>query len=354
HDIGAGGLSNAVPEIVDHSGCGAIVDLARVPSDEPGMSSMELWANESQERYMLTIEAADLPVFERLCERERCPYAVIGELTAERKLVVRDSRVGVDDVPVDMPMDVLLGRPPKMTRQARRIRPAIPEWDRAGVTLDEAVRRVLAFPAVADKSFLIHIGDRTVGGLSSRDQLVGPWQVPVSDVAVTTSDYSGYTGEAMAMGERTPVAIHAGPNSARLAIAEAVTNIAAADVVSLGDVKLSANWMAAAGHGNDDYTLFEMVRTVGEELCPALGIAVPVGKDSLSMRTVWRARDDAARNERRLVDATVDDTDADAERSVTAPVSLIVSAFAPVADVRRTLTPELRLDAGETSLLLID
>src|SRR5690606_4599009 len=286
HDIGAGGLSNAVPEIVDHSGCGAVVDLASVPSDEPGMSAMELWANETQERYMLAIEPADLPVFERFCERERCPFAVIGELTANRDLVVRDSRFG--ETPVEMPMDVLLGRPPKMTRSARRAAPEIADWDRSGVKLDEAVRRVLSFPAVADKSFLIHIGDRTVGGMSSRDQLVGPWQVPVADVAVTTSGYSGYTGEAMAMGERTPVAIKRGPESARLAIAEAVTNIAAADVAALGDIKLSANWMAAAGFRDDDFTLYETVRAVGEALCPALGIAIPVGKDSLSMRTVWR------------------------------------------------------------------
>src|SRR5690606_31996025 len=236
--------------------------------------------------------------------------------------------------PVEMPMDVLLGRPPKMTRSARRAAPEIADWDRSGVKLDEAVRRVLSFPAVADKSFLIHIGDRTVGGISSRDQLVGPWQVPVADVAVTTSGYSGYTGEAMAMGERTPVAIKRGPESARLAIAEAVTNIAAADVAALGDIKLSANWMAAAGFRDDDYTLFETVRAVGEELCPALGIAIPVGKDSLSMRTVWREHGE--------------------ERSVTAPVSLIVSAFAPVADVRRTLTPELARGAGDTVLLLLD
>jgi len=332
HDIGAGGLSNAVPEIVDHSGCGAVLDLANVPSDEPGMSAMELWANESQERYMLAIEAEDLPVFEQLCARERCPFAVIGELTAKRDLIVHDSRFG--DTPVAMPMDVLLGRLPKMTRSARSTQPEMLAWDRSGVRLDDAVRRVLSFPAVADKSFLIHIGDRTVGGMSSRDQLVGPWQVPVADVAVTTSGYTGYTGEAMAMGERTPVAIKRGAASARLAVAEAVTNIAAADVESLGDIKLSANWMAAAGFRDDDYTLFEMVRTVGEELCPALGIAIPVGKDSLSMRTVWRDRGE--------------------ERSVTAPVSLIVSAFAPVADVRRTLTPELVRDAGDTVLLLLD
>ncbi|HEX7082085.1 MAG TPA: phosphoribosylformylglycinamidine synthase [Gammaproteobacteria bacterium] len=333
HDIGAGGLSNAVPEIVDHCGCGARIELRNVPSDEPGMSPMELWANESQERYMLAIEADALPVFERICERERCPYAVIGELTAERDLVVEDAHFG--DRPVDLPMDVLLGRPPKMTRRARRVSPTLDAWDTRGIRLDEAVERVLAFPAVADKSFLIHIGDRTVGGTSSRDQLVGPWQVPVADVAVTTSGYTGYTGEAMAVGERTPVAIGDGAASARLAVAEAVTNIAAADVEALGDVRLSANWMAAAGFRDDDWQLYEMVRVVGEELCPALGIAVPVGKDSLSMRTVWRADDGE-------------------ERSVTAPVSLIVSAFAPVGDVRRTLTPELRSDAGDTLLVLID
>src|SRR5690606_5747309 len=332
HDIGAGGLSNAVPEIVDHAGLGAVVDLARVPSDEPGMSAMELWANESQERYMLAVEPADLPVFEQLCARERCPFAVIGELTAERDLIVHDSRFG--NTPVAMPMDVLLGRPPRMTRSARRTVPAIADWDRSGVDLADAVQRVLSFPAVADKSFLIHIGDRTVGGLSSRDQLVGPWQVPVADVAVTTSGYAGYTGEAMAMGERTPVAIRRGPASARLAIAEALTNIAAADVVPPGDGAPPANWMAAAGFGGDDYTLFETVRAVGEELCPALGIAVPVGKDSLSMRTVWREQGE--------------------ERSVTAPVSLIVSAFAKVADVRRTLTPELARDEGDTVLILLD
>src|SRR5690606_1385108 len=272
------------------------------------------------------------PVFEQLCARERCPFAVIGELTAERDLIVHDSRFG--NTPVAMPMDVLLGRPPRMTRSARRTVPAIADWDRSGVDLGEAVRRVLSFPAVADKSFLIHTGDPTVGGMRARGQLVGPWQVPVADVAVTTSGYTGYTGEAMAMGERTPVAIKRGPASARLAIAEALTNIAAADVAALGDVKLSANWMAAAGFRDDDYTLYETVRAVGEELCPALGIAIPVGKDSLSMRTVWRDRGE--------------------ERSVTAPVSLIVSAFAPVVDVRRTLTPELARGAGDTVLLLLD
>jgi phosphoribosylformylglycinamidine synthase len=331
HDIGAGGLSNAVPEIVEHSSCGAELELRAIPNDEPGMSPMELWCNESQERYMLTIEARDIERFAAICARERAPYAVIGELTAQRDLVVRDSAQG--NTPVAMPMEVLFGKPPKMLRQAASFEPKAPEWQREQLSFRAAVDRVLAFPAVADKSFLIHIGDRTVGGLVSRDQLVGPWQVPVSDVAVTAAGYDGYSGEAFALGERTPVAIHNGPASARLAVAEAVLNIAAADVAALSDIRLSANWMAAAGHGNDDYSLYAMVRAVGEELCPALGLAVPVGKDSLSMRTVWR--DDGR------------------ERAVTAPVSLIVSAFAPVVDIRRTLTPELTRD-GESVLVFVD
>jgi phosphoribosylformylglycinamidine synthase len=331
HDIGAGGLSNAVPEIVEHSGCGAVLDLRAIPNDEPGMSPLELWCNESQERYMLAVEPGDIDRFAAICKRERCPYAVIGELTGERDLKVRDTLLGGE--PVSMPMEVLFGKPPKMTRSARRAAATAPAWQREHVSLAAAIDRVLAFPAVADKSFLIHIGDRTVGGLSVRDQLVGPWQVPVSDVAVTAAGFEAYTGEAFAMGERTPVAIYDGPASARLAVAEAVTNIAAADVASLADVRLSANWMAAAGHASDDYTLFSMVKAVGEELCPALGIAIPVGKDSLSMRTVWAERG--------------------AERAVTAPVSLIVSAFAPVGDVRRTLTPELARD-GDTVLVLLD
>ncbi len=331
HDVGAGGLSNAVPEIVEHSGCGAIIDLRAVPSDEAGMSPLELWCNEAQERYMVSIEGADVARFSAICERERCPYAVIGELTVERDLIVRDSLLGGS--PVAMPMQLLFGKPPKMLRNARRVRPQPKEWSRAHVSLAAAVDRVLAFPAVADKSFLIHIGDRTVGGLTCRDQLIGPWQVPVGDVAVTSSSFEGYTGEAFAIGERTPVAIYDGPASARLAIAEALTNIAAADVARLGDVRLSANWMAAAGHADDDYVLFEMVHAVGEELAPELGVAIPVGKDSLSMRTVW--------------------SEAGRQRSVAAPVSLIVSAFAPVADVRRTLTPELERRPG-SALVLID
>ena len=332
HDIGAGGLSNAIPEIVHQSECGAVIRLRDVPNDDPGMSPMELWCNESQERYVMLLRADAVEAFERICERERCPYALIGELTRERDLRVVDEAFGNE--PVAMPLEVLFGKPPKMTREASPARPSPEPWDRHGIELDEAVDRVLSFPAVADKSFLINIGDRTVGGKISRDQMVGPWQVPVADAAVTTSGYWGYTGEAMAMGERTPVAIYDGPASARLAIAEAVTNIASADVERLADVRLSANWMAAAGHGDDDYTLFEMVRAVGEELCPELGIAVPVGKDSLSMRTEWQAVEE--------------------DRSVTAPVSLIVSAFAPVTDVRRTLTPQLDTTESDSLLLLID
>ncbi len=332
HDIGAGGLANAVPEIVELGGGGARVELRAVPNDDPAMSPMELWCNEAQERYMLSIAAERIDEFAAICARERCLYAVIGELTAEKELIVTDRQLGT--TPVAMPMDVLFGKPPKMTRVASRRAPAKSQNWKPDLPLTEAISRVMRFPSVADKSFLIHIGDRTVGGLTARDQLVGPWQVPVSDVAVTTASYQGYTGEAMAMGERTPVAIMDGPASARLAVVEAITNIAAADVARLSDIRLSANWMAAAGHDHDDADLYDMVRTVGEQLCPALGISIPVGKDSLSMRTVWQE---------------------DGERqAVTAPVSLIVSAFAPVRDVRRTLTPELRRDRGDTCLLLLD
>jgi phosphoribosylformylglycinamidine synthase len=331
HDVGAGGLSNAVPEIVEHSRCGAELELRNVPSDEPGMSPMELWCNESQERYMLSIEPERLDAFVAICARERCPYAVLGELTRERVLTIRDRKFA--NVPVAMPMEVLFGKPPKMTRRIRRVPRKVPNFDHSGIALAAAIDHVLAFPAVADKSFLIHIGDRTVGGMVARDQLVGPWQVPVSDVAVTASGFAGYTGEALAVGERTPVAVHDGPASARLSIAEAVMNILAADIPALADVRLSANWMAAAGYADDDAALYEMVKAVGEELCPALGIAIPVGKDSLSMRTSW--------------------TEDGAAREVVAPVSLVVSAFAPVRDIRATLTPELARDR-DTVLLFVD
>ncbi|MGD8324113.1 MAG: phosphoribosylformylglycinamidine synthase, partial [Gammaproteobacteria bacterium] len=334
HDVGAGGLSNAVPEIVDHSRTGASIALRDVPSDEPGMSPMEIWCNEAQERYMLSIEARNVGRFAALCERERCPFAVIGELTPDEVLRVYDAEH--DDWPVAMPMDVLFGKAPRMTRTAdtQLVKPE--RWQSPTKNLAECAKLVLGFPAVADKSFLIHIGDRSVGGLVCRDQLIGPWQVPVSDVAVTAGGYRGFTGEAMAMGERTPVAVGNAPASARLAVAEAVLNILAADVRALPDIRLSANWMAAAGYANDDRSLFSMVEAIGEELCPALGIAIPVGKDSLSMRTTWQ--------------------DATGDKSVTAPVSLIVSAFAPVGDVRRTLTPMLErpADGAATVVLAVD
>ncbi len=332
HDVGAGGLSNAVPEIVDHSRTGARIELRDVPSAERGMSPMELWCNEAQERYMLSIEAKDIDSFAAICQRERCPFAVIGELTPDEVLRVSDSEHG--DWPVAMPMDVLFGKAPRMTRTAESQRVETQPWTAPDTELADLARLVLSFPAVADKSFLIHIGDRSVGGMVCRDQLVGPWQVPVSDVAVTASGFRCFTGEAMAMGERTPVAIADGPASARLAVVEAVLNIIAADVRELSDIRLSANWMAAAGYEHDDFALYSMVHAVGEELCPALGIAIPVGKDSLSMRTTW--------------------TDAPASKSVTAPVSLIVSAFAPVADVRKTLTPELARTDDDTVILAVD
>jgi phosphoribosylformylglycinamidine synthase len=332
HDVGAGGLSNAVPEVVAHSHRGARVDLRAIPSAEPGMSPMEIWCNEAQERYVLALRPERLSTFAELAERERAPFAVIGTIDDTGRLVVHDPLFNND--PVDMPIDVLLGKPPRMTRDVKRLEPERRRLDTSGINLREAAYRVLRFPAVADKTFLITIGDRSVGGLISRDQMVGPWQVPVSDVAVTVADYTGNAGEAMAMGERTPVAVLHAAASGRLAVAEAITNVLAADVASLEQIRLSANWMAAAGEPGEDAALYETVRAVGEELCPALGIAIPVGKDSLSMKTTWR--------------------DGEKTKSVVAPVSLIVSAFAPVGDVRKTLTPALRTDLGETSLWLID
>ncbi|HTW75090.1 MAG TPA: phosphoribosylformylglycinamidine synthase, partial [Steroidobacteraceae bacterium] len=336
HDVGAGGLSNAVPEAVAHNRRGARIELRAVPSAEPGMSPLQLWCNEAQERYVLIVQPAAVPRLVAIAERERCPYALIGELTDAGSLDVHDRLFGND--PVDMPVEALLGGPPRMRRVVRS-RPAPPAAcagpaELAGVELREAAYRVLRLPAVADKSFLITIGDRTVGGLVSRDQLVGPWQVPVSDVAVTLADYRHYAGEAMAIGERTPTALLDAAASARLAVAEALTNILAADITGLSSVRLSANWMAACGEEGEDAALYAAVRAVGEEFCPALGLAIPVGKDSLSMRTAW--------------------SEAGQPRAVVAPVSLIVSAFAPVADVRRTLTPVLQRDQGPTSLLRVD
>jgi phosphoribosylformylglycinamidine synthase len=332
HDVGAGGLSNAIPEVVAHSARGARIELRAVPSAEPGMSPMEIWCNEAQERYVLAIAAERLAGFAAMAERERCPFAVIGDIDGTGQLVVHDSLFGNE--PVNMPIDVLLGGTPRMRRDVVSVASVKHPFAVAQIDVREAAYRVLRLPAVADKTFLITIGDRTVGGLVSRDQMVGPWQVPVSDVAVTLADYQGHAGEAMAMGERAPVALLSAPASGRLAVAEAVTNILAADIESLAQIRLSANWMAACGEPGEDAALYQTVRAVGEELCPALGIAIPVGKDSLSMTTTWR--------------------EGHTTKSVVAPVSLIVSAFAPVADVRRTLTPVLLCDRGATALWLID
>jgi phosphoribosylformylglycinamidine synthase len=332
HDVGAGGLSNAVPEAVAHGGRGVRVDLRTIPSAESGMSPMELWCNEAQERYVLIVAAESLPQFAASASRERCPFAVIGEIDGSGRLTVGDPLF--HDRPVDMPLELLLGKPPRLTLDARSLPAPRRRFDAGSIELREATYRVLRLPAVADKTFLITIGDRTVGGLVSRDQLVGPWQVPVSDAGVTLSDYEGVAGEALAMGERTPAALLDAPASGRLAVTEAITNILAADIGSLTQIRLSANWMAASGEPGEDAALYATVAAVAKELCPALGIAIPVGKDSLSMRTRW--------------------SEGGVDRSVVAPVSLIVSAFAPVADVRRTLTPALERDAHPSSLWLID
>jgi len=332
HDVGAGGLANAVPEALAESHRGARVDLRALPSAESGMSPLELWCNEAQERYVLAIDAASMSEFAGIAERERCPFAVIGTCDASGRLTVYDPLFSNEAV--DMPLEVLLGKPPRLTREVLSRTPVRRRFDAARIDLREAAYRVLRLPAVADKTFLITIGDRTVGGLISRDQLVGPWQVPVSDVAVTLADYQGTAGEAMAMGERTPVALLDAPASGRLAVAEAITNILAADIRGLPQIRLSANWMAAAGESGEDAALYATVHAVARELCPQLGIAIPVGKDSLSMKTAWRERG--------------------VEKTVVAPVSLIVSAFAPVKDVRRTLTPALEFHEHPSSLWLID
>ena len=330
HDVGAGGLSNALPELVKDGGRGGRFALRNVPSDEPGMSPLEIWCNESQERYVLAVEPEHLETFSAICHRERCPFAVVGEATEEQHLEVQDGQF--DNKPVDLPMGLLFGKPPKMHRVAEH--GFSPEDDfQPNLPVAECLERVLRFPAVGSKNFLITIGDRSVTGMVARDQMVGPWQVPVADCAVTTVSLDSYLGEAMSMGERTPVAVLSGPASARLSIAEAITNLLAAPVAHLRDIKLSANWMCAAGHGDNDAVLYDTVKTVGMEFCPALGITVPVGKDSMSMRTAWQ--------------------EGATDKSVTAPVSLIVSAFAPVGDVRTTLTPEIQR-RDDTVLILVD
>ncbi len=331
HDVGAGGLSNALPEAIAHSRRGGRIDLRKIPSAESELSPMELWCNEAQERYVLALVPGSVPLFAALCERERCPYAVVGEITGEGRLLVVDSLLSA--TPVDMPIDMLLGKIPRTLRDVRTTPKTAAMLSTADATIAQSLDWLLRLPAVAGKSFLITIGDRTVGGMISRDQMVGPWQVPVADVAVSLNSYDGYGGEAMAMGERTPVALLNAPASGRLAVSEAITNILAADIRNLTDIRLSANWMAACGEPGEDADLYATVRAVGVELCAVLGITIPVGKDSLSMRTAWR--------------------DAGGEHSVVAPVSLIISAFAPVGDVCATLTPELDL-SQPSRLLLID
>jgi len=329
HDVGAGGLSNALPELVHGGGAGGAFDLAAIPSLESGMSPREIWCNEAQERYVLALAPDALAAFDAICKRERCPYAVVGRARADGRLVVEDPRFG--NMPVDVPLDVILGSAPRMTRSAHRVARHRKPLEFGALSLEDAVRRVLRFPAVADKTFLITIGDRTVGGLCSRDPMVGPWQVPVADVAVTLMDFTGHAGEAMAMGERTPLALIDGPASGRMAVAEAITNLMAADVASLDRIKLSANWMAPAGHPGEDAVLVDTVRAVSE-FCIAIGVSIPVGKDSMSMRTTW--------------------SDGTGEKSVTAPVSLVVSSFAPIADARRTLTPLLSRTPGASLVWL--
>ncbi|BCB59770.1 phosphoribosylformylglycinamidine synthase [Halomonas sp. A020] len=334
HDVGAGGLSNALPELVKDGNRGGLFDLRAVPNAEPGMSPLEIWCNEAQERYVLAVAPEDLDTFDALCKRERCPYAVVGEAQAEHHLEVRDGHF--ETKPVDLPMSVLFGKPPKMTRSFERQTPEL-----SGVMLDnldlrEAMDRVLRLPTVASKSFLITIGDRSITGQVARDQMVGPWQVPVADVAVTTASFDTHAGEAMAMGERPPVALIDPAASARLAVAEAITNLAAAPIAKLSDIKLSANWMSAADHPGENQALYDAVHAVGMELCPALGIAVPVGKDSMSMRTAWQEGGDAE------------------EKSITSPLSLVVTGFAPVTDALATLTPQINLEQDESDLILID
>jgi phosphoribosylformylglycinamidine synthase len=331
HDVGAGGLSNAFPELTNDAGRGARFDLRAVPLEESGMAPKEIWCNESQERYVLAIAPESLDQFRAFCERERCPFAVVGVATEERQLLVAGEAVGAQ--PVDMPMDVLLGKPPKMLRDVKTVARRFTPLDLDGVDLQKAAIDVLSHPTVASKRFLITIGDRTVGGLSHRDQMVGPWQVPVADCAVTLADYRGFAGEAVSMGERTPLAAIDAPASGRMAVGEAITNLLAAPI-ELPRVKLSANWMAACGEPGEDAALYETVKAVGLELCPALGVSIPVGKDSLSMRTQWQ--------------------DEGVQKKVTSPVSLIVSAFATLADVRGTLTPQLDATEPDTTLVLID
>ncbi len=331
HDVGAGGVSNALPELAHSGGVGAIFDLRKVPTEEPGMSPAEIWSNESQERYVLAIPPNRIAEFQAMCERERCPFAVVGEATGDGHLTVTDAHFGVN--PVDMEMEALLGKPPRMTRDVKHEPETFVSFDATAIELKDAAYRLMRLPTIADKTFLISIGDRSVGGMTARDQMVGPWQVPVADVAVTTMGYQGYLGEAFAMGERTPLAVFDAPASGRMAIGEALTNLAAADIGDLGKVKLSANWMAPCGVPGEDARLFDTVAAISE-LCQAIGVSIPVGKDSLSMRTAWE--------------------DGGEKKQVVSPLSLVITSFAAVDDVRKTKTPQLAVDQGETELLLLD
>jgi len=336
HDVGAGGLSNALPELVKDGGRGGRFDLRAIPNAEPQLSPLEIWCNEAQERYVLAVSPDNVEKFNAICARERCPYAVVGETTAEKFIRLFDKHF--NNYPIDIPMDVLFGKPPKMHRVAEAGLATGDSFEVSAIDLADAVDRVLALPSVASKSFLITIGDRTITGLVSRDQMVGPWQVPVADAAVTAASFNGYQGEAMAMGERAPVALLDAPASGRLAIGEAITNIASVRIENLSDIKLSANWMVAAGHNDEDEKLFATVKAVAMELCPKLGICIPVGKDSMSMRTVWQQSTASGLQ----------------EKSNTSPMSLVISAFASVLDIRKTVTPQIRTDQGDTQLLLID
>ena len=336
HDVGAGGISNAFPELVNDGGRGGNFELRNVPNDEPGMSPLAIWSNESQERYVMAVAQEDLARFDAICSRERAPYAVVGYATEEKHLTLTDSHFG--NKPVDLPLQVLLGKPPRMHRDVTSRKVDNAPFVSDGIDLADAAKRVLSLPTVASKSFLITIGDRSITGTVARDQFVGPWQVPVADVAVTTSSYDTNAGEAMAMGERTPVALLDGPASGRLAVAEAITNLAAAPIAQLADIKMSANWMCAAGHEGEDAILYDTVKAVGMELCPDLQVTIPVGKDSMSMKTRWN--------------------EAGADKAVTAPTSLIITGFAPVTDARKVLTPQLKLEQGgdaiDTDLILVD
>jgi len=337
HDVGAGGISNAFPELVNDAKVGALLQLRDIHNEEPGMSPRELWSNEAQERYVLAIAQENLALFKSICERERCPFAIVGTATEERHLTVADSHF--DNEPVDMDLSVLLGKPPKMMRDVKSVAKQLSAFDTRNIDLEEAASRVLRLPGVADKTFLITIGDRSVTGLIARDQMVGPWQVPVADVAVTLAGYETNVGEVFAIGEKAPLALIDAPASGRMAIGEAITNIAASAIDDIGNLKLSANWMAPAGHTGEDAALFETVRAVGMELCPALGISIPVGKDSMSMKTVW--------------------DESGEKKAVTAPISLVVTAFANTLDARKTLTPQLCTNSesnklGETRLILVD